>query len=48
MARTTLVNQPGYWRRRIEAILNQREISAVDRDHADALLKRLNGIIKMP
>jgi hypothetical protein len=47
MACTSLVNEPGYWRQRIEAILNQREISRVDREHADALLRRLGGIVKM-
>ncbi|VVD32055.1 protein of unknown function [Paraburkholderia dioscoreae] len=46
MACTSLVSDPGYWRQRIEAILNQREISKVDREHADALLRRLRGIVK--
>lgn len=46
VACTSLVNEPGYWRRRIEVILNQREISKVDREHADALLRRLRGIVK--
>ncbi|PRX28121.1 hypothetical protein B0G75_11264 [Paraburkholderia sp. BL18I3N2] len=48
MACTSLINEPGYWRQRIETILKQREISQVDREHADALLRRLSGIIKMP
>jgi hypothetical protein len=48
MACTSVVNEPDYWRQRIETILNQREISKVDREHADALLRRLSGIIKMP
>ncbi|WP_454828528.1 hypothetical protein [Paraburkholderia xenovorans] len=48
MACTSLVNEPGYWRQRIEAILNQREISEVDREHADALLRRLRGIVTIP
>lgn len=46
MACTSLVNEPGYWRRRIETILNQRDISRVDREHAGALLRRLHGIVK--
>ncbi|REE23754.1 MULTISPECIES: hypothetical protein [unclassified Paraburkholderia] len=48
MADTSVVNEPNYWRQRIETILNQREISKVEREHADALLRRLSGIIKMP
>lgn len=48
MACTSLVNEPGYWRRRIETILNHRELSKVDREHADALLRRLHGIVKTP
>jgi hypothetical protein len=48
MACTSVVSEPDYWRQRIETILNQREVSKVDREHADALLRRLSGIIKMP
>jgi len=48
MACTSVVNEPGYWRRRIETILSHRELSKVDREHADILLKRLSDIVKRP
>lgn len=44
IASTSLINEPGYWRHRIETLLAQRDISPVDRDHAQVLLKRLRGI----
>ncbi|QQC66975.1 hypothetical protein [Paraburkholderia ginsengisoli] len=46
IASTSLINEPGYWRRRIETLLSQRDISQVDRDHAQALLNRLRGIAR--
>ncbi|NKJ46509.1 hypothetical protein CIC12_07085 [Burkholderia sp. SG-MS1] len=48
IASTTLINEPGYWRQRIETLLGRRDISRSDRDHAQALLKRLRGIGKAP
>ncbi|RKT20955.1 hypothetical protein B0G69_4323 [Paraburkholderia sp. RAU2J] len=48
IASTTLINEPGYWRRRIETLLARRDISRTDRDHAQALLKRLRGIGNAP
>ncbi|OAJ55038.1 hypothetical protein A6V36_09470 [Paraburkholderia ginsengiterrae] len=48
MACTSLVNEPCYWRRRIETILSHRELSKGERDHADILLKRLSKLLKMP
>ncbi|MFM0337105.1 hypothetical protein [Paraburkholderia fungorum] len=48
IASTSLINNPDYWRQRVETILRQDEISRVDREHADALLKRLCGIVKIP
>jgi hypothetical protein len=48
IAATSLINDPDYWRQRIETILSQGEISKADREHADALLKRLCGIVKIP
>lgn len=47
IASTTLINQPGYWRQRIESVLGHRDISRVDRDHAQALLKRLRGMARV-
>jgi hypothetical protein len=48
VACTSLVSEPCYWRRRIEAILNHRDLSKGDREHAGLLLKRLSEIVKMP
>ncbi|CAB3808738.1 hypothetical protein [Paraburkholderia fynbosensis] len=48
IASTTLINEPGYWRQRIETLLGRRDISRTDQDHAQALLKRLRGIGNAP
>jgi hypothetical protein len=48
IASTTLINEPGYWRQRIETLLGRRDFSRADRDHAQALLKRLRGIGEVP
>ncbi|MFM0037281.1 hypothetical protein PQQ53_24380 [Paraburkholderia strydomiana] len=48
IASTTLINEPGYWRQRIETLLGRHDISRADRDHAQVLLKRLRGIGKLP
>ncbi|CAB3807437.1 hypothetical protein LMG28614_06596 [Paraburkholderia ultramafica] len=48
IASTSLINEPGYWRQRIETLLVQYDISQVDRDHAQNLLNRLCGIVRIP
>ena len=48
IASTSLISEPGYWRQRIETLLGQRDISQVDRDHAQVILKRLCGIVRIP
>jgi hypothetical protein len=48
IASTSLISEPGYWRQRIETLLSQRDISRVDREHAQVLLKRLCGIARIP
>jgi hypothetical protein len=48
IASTSLINEPDYWRQRIETLLGQHDISQLDRDHAQVLLKRLCGIVRIP
>jgi hypothetical protein len=48
IASTSLINEPGYWRQRIETLLGQRDMSRPDREHAQALLKKLYGIAANP
>jgi hypothetical protein len=48
IASTSLINEPGYWRQRIETLLRRSNIAQVDREHAQALLIRLCGIVRIP
>ncbi|HEY4296870.1 MAG TPA: hypothetical protein VGM85_10400 [Paraburkholderia sp.] len=47
IAATSLINDPRYWRLRIETLLGRRDISRSDREHAQALLKRLCGLVRV-
>jgi hypothetical protein len=48
IASTSLINEPGYWRQRIETLLGRGDISRADQEQARALLKKLCGIAKVP
>lgn len=47
-ASTSLINEPGYWRQRIETLLGRSDILRLDREHAQVLLERLRGIVGVP
>lgn len=48
IASTSVINEPDYWRQRIETLLGRHNISRVDREHAQVLLKKLHGIVQIP
>lgn len=48
IASTSAISEPDYWRQRIEALLGRHDLSPADREHAQAVLKRLYGIASIP
>lgn len=48
IASTTAINDPDYWRRRIERLLGRQDLSGPDRKHAQAVMERLHGIAPIP
>jgi hypothetical protein len=45
IASTSVINDPDYWRRRIEMMLDRQDLSRADRKHAQAVKERLHGIV---
>lgn len=45
IASTSLINDPDYWRGRIEGLLGRQDMSGPDRKHAQAVMERLHRII---
>jgi len=48
IASTSAVNDPGYWRRRIQMLLDRQDLCGTDRRHAKAIMERLHGIANIP
>ncbi|MFT4067509.1 hypothetical protein [Paraburkholderia sp.] len=47
IASTSLINDPDYWRSRIEILLGRQDMSEADRKHALAVMDRLRGIVSI-
>jgi hypothetical protein len=48
IASTSVINDPGYWRWRIEVLLGRQDLPDADRKHAYAVMERLHGLGSVP